>query len=61
MTTLTNKQIGDANQQARRAAAQLLLSLKGQNVADLKMKDLTALIILLLQWQGLADKNGNIK
>jgi hypothetical protein len=61
MSDLTPKQIGDANQQARKAAANTLLSLKGQNVNNLKMKDLTSLVILLLQWQGLCDKDGNIK
>lgn len=57
----TPKEIGDSNQQARRAAALVLASLKGQNVFEMKMKDLTALIILLLQWQGLCDKDGVIK
>jgi hypothetical protein len=61
MTNLTPKQIGDANQQARKAAAETLLRLRGQNVADLKNKDMLSLIALLLQWQGLCDKDGNIK
>ena len=57
----TRKQIGDTNQKARAAAMQTLLNLRGQNVADLKNKDVLALIALLLQWLGLADEKGKIK
>ena len=57
----TRKQIGDTNQKARQAAMITLLGLRGQNVADLKNKDVLALIALLLQWLGLADEKGNIK
>jgi hypothetical protein len=61
MTTQTPKQIGDTNQQARKSAAGTLARLKGQNVYDLKNKDMLSLIVLLLQWQGLCDKDGVIK
>jgi len=61
MSDLTPKQIGDSNQQARKAAAETLVRLKGQNIAELKNKDALSLIALLLQWQGLADENGVIK
>jgi hypothetical protein len=57
----TRKQIGDTNQKARQAAMTTLLGLRGQNVADLKNKDVLALIALLLQWLGLADEKGIIK
>ena len=57
----TRKQIGDINQKARAAAMITLLGLRGQNVADLKNKDVLALIAMILQWLGLADEKGNIK
>ena len=57
----TRKQIGDTNQKARAAAMQTLINLRGQNVADLKNRDVLALIALILQWLGLADEKGNIK
>jgi hypothetical protein len=55
------KAIGDANQKARAAAMKTLLALRGQNVADLKNKDVLNLIALILQSMGLADENGVIK
>jgi hypothetical protein len=58
---MDRKQIGDQNQKARQAAMQTLTSLRGQNVADLKNKDVLALIALILQWMGLADEHGIIK
>jgi hypothetical protein len=57
----TRKQIGHTNQKARQTAMQTLINLRGQNVADLKNKDVLALIALLLQWLGLADEHGVIK
>jgi hypothetical protein len=57
----TRKQIGDQNQKARQAAMATLKALRGQNVADLKNKDVLALIALILQWMGLADETGVIK
>jgi hypothetical protein len=58
---MNRKQIGDQNQQARAAAMKTLTSLRGQNVADLKNKDVLNLIAMLLQWLGLADEKGIIK
>jgi hypothetical protein len=57
----TRKEIGDTNQKARTAAMKALLNLRGQNAADLKNKDVLALLALILQWMGLADEHGVIK
>jgi hypothetical protein len=57
----TRKQIGHTNQKARHTAMLTLLGLRGQNVADLKNKDVLALIAMILQWLGLADAEGTIK
>jgi hypothetical protein len=57
----TRKEIGDANQKARAAAMKTLAGMRGQNVTDMKIKELGNLVIVLLQWMGLGDENGNIK
>jgi hypothetical protein len=55
------KTIGDANQKARQAAMQTLISLRGKNVKDMNVKQLGDLVVVLLQWIGLVDERGNIK
>ena len=58
---ITNKQIGDANQQSRRAAARTLAKLRGKKISALTPTELKLLITALAQWQGLANKYGIIK